>query len=392
MRMAGIVAEYDPFHKGHAWQLKEARRLTGADAVVVVMSGFFTQRGAPACLSPLLRAACALESGADAVLLLPAAWSLRSAEGFALGAMAILRGAGADAVSFGAETPDPALLQRAAALQDDPAVREALRRGLASGLGWAAAMQAAAASADAEAGEAMGRPNNTLGLAYMRAARSLGWAPDFVPVQRLGEHADAHASAGFASGTAVRAAMAANDRAFLHDALPPWSETAVLEAMDSGSAVAPDALDQALLARLRTMDTADYAALPDCSEGIEQALRKAASKACTQEELIGLVSGRRYPRARVRRLCASALLGLRKEDTETLPDAAVVLACRPGSEKLLAAARPGFRLCARSREDPAEEGWYRAECRAADLWALAAGKPSGLLRSRQIKASGKAFS
>ena len=114
MKITGIVAEYDPFHNGHAWQLAEARRRTGADAVVAVMSGFFTQRGDPACLSPMDRAACALEGGADLVALLPAAWSLRSAEGFALGAIRILQGLGAGAISFGTETPDPDLLQRAA--------------------------------------------------------------------------------------------------------------------------------------------------------------------------------------------------------------------------------------------------------------------------------------
>ena len=70
MKTVGVVAEYDPFHNGHAWQLAEARRLSGADAVIVVMSGFFTQRGDPACLSPLDRAACALKGGADLVALL----------------------------------------------------------------------------------------------------------------------------------------------------------------------------------------------------------------------------------------------------------------------------------------------------------------------------------
>ena len=387
MRTVGIVAEYDPFHRGHAWHLREARRLSGADAVIAVMSGFFTQRGAPACISPFLRAACAADAGADAVLLLPAAWSLRSAEGFALGAMAILRGAGADAVSFGAETPDTALLQRAAALQDDAAVRAELKRRLADGEGWASAMQAAVTSVDPEAGSALGQPNNTLGMAYMRAAGQLGWQADFVSVQRRGSHADERAESGFASGTAVRAAMTRGDEAFLREALTPCSEAAVREAMTTGAAVKPDALDQALLARLRTMPPEEYAALPDCSEGIEQALRKAAASARTQEELIDAVSGRRYPRARVRRLCASALLGLRKEDTERLPSSAVVLACRPGAESILAGARTDFRLCARSREDPADEKWYRAECRAADLWALAAGMPAGMLHRRRIKAA-----
>ena len=169
MRIVGIVAEYDPFHNGHAWQLAEARRLSGADAAVVVMSGFFTQRGAPACLPPYDRAACALRGGADLIALLPAAWSLRSAEGFALGALAILRGLGADAVSFGAETADLSLLRRAAEAMDDPALRPALHRALDTGMGWAAAVTQALTERDPALGALLREPNNALAAAYLRA-------------------------------------------------------------------------------------------------------------------------------------------------------------------------------------------------------------------------------
>ena len=110
MRILGIIAEYNPFHSGHAHHLREARRVSGADHVVVVMSSCFTQRGEAALLSPADRARMALSCGADAVFALPACWAVRDAEHFALGGVALLQALGCNAISFGAETADlPAL-------------------------------------------------------------------------------------------------------------------------------------------------------------------------------------------------------------------------------------------------------------------------------------------
>ena len=75
MRVVGVIAEYNPFHLGHAYHLAQARRLANADAVVVVMSSVFTQRGDAALLSPADRAKMALSAGADAVFALPAVWA-----------------------------------------------------------------------------------------------------------------------------------------------------------------------------------------------------------------------------------------------------------------------------------------------------------------------------
>ena len=92
MRIVGVVAEYNPFHLGHAHQLRQAREAAHADAVVAVMSGCFMQRGDAAIVSPAVRAKMALQNGADAVILLPALWSVRDAEHFALGGVHLLTG------------------------------------------------------------------------------------------------------------------------------------------------------------------------------------------------------------------------------------------------------------------------------------------------------------
>ena len=134
MRIVGVVAEYNPFHLGHAHQLRQAREAAHADAVVAVMSGCFVQRGDAAIVSPAVRAAMALQNGADAVILLPALWSVRDAEHFALGGVHLLTGLGCDALSFGAETADLPLLQAAVDALESPDLPAAIQPHLSAGL------------------------------------------------------------------------------------------------------------------------------------------------------------------------------------------------------------------------------------------------------------------
>ena len=126
MKNVGIIAEYDPFHAGHAWQIAQARRL-GAETETVCMSADVTQRGAAALLPPDVRAAAALGCGADLVLCLPNPCACLSAEGFAAAGVAVLSALPAlDTLVFGAETPDTAALTGTAAALASPAFSAAL--------------------------------------------------------------------------------------------------------------------------------------------------------------------------------------------------------------------------------------------------------------------------
>ena len=143
MKFAGIIAEYDPFHNGHAWQLAQARAL-GAQRVAVAMSCGLTQRGALPLLPEAVRVQAALACGADLVFALPAPCACACAEAFARAGVRILAAAGCDALVFGAETPDTALLQKAARVLCSEEYRAALRQQLAAGArSFAAARQAA---------------------------------------------------------------------------------------------------------------------------------------------------------------------------------------------------------------------------------------------------------
>ena len=122
MKIVGLITEYNPFHNGHLYHIKESLRVTGADAAVVVMSGDYVQRGTPAIMPKRIRAEMALMCGAGAVFELPVCYATGSAEFFALGAVSLLDSLGiVDYLCFGSECNDlPALEQLAELLLEEP--------------------------------------------------------------------------------------------------------------------------------------------------------------------------------------------------------------------------------------------------------------------------------
>ena len=168
MRTAAVVMECNPFHAGHQYILNEAKRITECEALLVILSPDFVQRGESAVYPKEQRTEVLLKAGADLVLELPAAWACGSAEYFAAGAMgaAAKTGVVTDLV-FGSETGDRnALLRAAAVLKEEPAsYKEALRRALAAGLSFPAAMEQGLAASDALPPSG---PNDTLALQYLR--------------------------------------------------------------------------------------------------------------------------------------------------------------------------------------------------------------------------------
>ncbi len=173
MKAVGIIAEYNPFHNGHAYQIQKAKELSHADYAVVAMSGNFVQRGAPAILDKFIRTYMALSGGADFVFELPAVWATASAEYFASAGVALFDALGCiDCISFGCETPDLPLLSKIAdILSDEPEIyAKRLRSFLKQGLPFPSARkQALAGIFHADLSGVLGSPNNILALEYLKA-------------------------------------------------------------------------------------------------------------------------------------------------------------------------------------------------------------------------------
>ncbi|MCR5566590.1 MAG: nucleotidyltransferase family protein [Clostridiales bacterium] len=321
MKILGIVAEYDPFHRGHLFHLTEAQKQVSPDLTLIVLSPCVKQRGELSLLSPADRARCALKAGADAVFSLPVCWTVRDAEHYALGAVSLLARLGATHLAFGAETADPDLLSRAADLLESPtaAFSSGLKDRLSGGVGWPAAVSAALSSALPEADGLLDRPNNILAVSYLRAVRRLGLFLEPVAVPRSGSYHAAAVDPCAPSASALREALRSGSYAEAASAVPEFTAAIIRRRFLDSRIPDERVLDSLLLSKLRSMDESEYAALPGLSEGLENALRTAAAAARSRRELISSLSGKRYPAARVSRLCACALLGLRKERLEGVP-------------------------------------------------------------------------
>lgn len=336
MKILGIVAEYDPFHRGHLFHLTEAQKQVSPDLTLIVLSPCVKQRGELSLLSPADRARCALKAGADAVFSLPVCWTVRDAEHYAQGAVSLLARLGATHLAFGAETADPDLLSRAADLLESPtaAFSSGLKDRLSGGAGWPSAVSAALSSALPEADGLLDRPNNILAVSYLRAVRRLGLSLEPVAVPRSGSYHAAAVDPCAPSASALREALRSGSYAEAASAVPEFSAAIIRRRFLDSRIPDERVLDSLLLSKLRSMDESEYAALPGLSEGLENALRTAAAAARSRRELISSLSGKRYPAARVSRLCACALLGLTKERLEgvPLPENALLLGLRKRPE------------------------------------------------------------
>lgn len=375
MRVCGVIAEYDPFHRGHERHLQLARKAAQADYVLCVMSGSFTQRGLPALLPPHARAEMALRCGADAVVQLPYAFSVREAEYFALGGVSILHRLGCVThLSFGCETADLAMLRQAAALLDAPddSLTAALQAGLCRGLSYAAAQGRAVERRLSLPRGALDAPNTALGLSYLRALRRLNSDMIPVPVLREGAYRDAELAA-YPSASALRGAILRGNWAGVAASVPENALSVLRRAVMDGICP-PDGLDTALRHVLLTASRDQVALWPGISEGLEERILKAAESEVSREALISAVKTRRYTRGRISRALCHGLMGVTRRDLPESPACARLLGFRDSARPLLRQmAQSGFPLYSR----PAREPQAALDIRADDLWRLGAGLPRG---------------
>lgn len=207
MKITAVIAEFNPFHNGHRYILEECRARTQADAVLILMSGDYVERGAPAIADGYFRAETALQNGADLVLFLPSRFVLRSAEGYAHAAVSLLDRLGCvDSLFFGSECGEIApLLECAHALSEESDARkEILRRHLREGLSFPKAR----ALAWPEYAEILDTPNNILGIEYLKALHSVHSVIEPSTVPRVGpSHNDKYLGKEYASASAIRALL-----------------------------------------------------------------------------------------------------------------------------------------------------------------------------------------
>lgn len=346
MHVVGVIAEYNPFHQGHAYQLRAIRERFHDDvAIVAVMSGSFTQRGEAAVLDKWRRADLAVRGGCQLVLELPFLFACRSAQDFARGGVRLLQGLGCvDTLAFGAESPDLAPLMEAARAIDAQKTQAALHEALRAGASYAKALTAILQEESGLAANLLRQPNNILAIEYLRALRGYAQGIELLLIARRGAGYHEASLGPLASASAIRGelAKAQPDFASLRDSLPEATYAAIRAAFPAEIA-STERLFRPLLARLLTMQGRELEAIFGLQEGLANRLLAKSRQSRTLQELIAGMVTSRYPASRISRIVPHLLLGTgeraAREAAETGPLYARVLAFDEVGRELLHAVK-----------------------------------------------------
>ncbi|WP_223066729.1 nucleotidyltransferase [Paenibacillus caui] len=394
MSTVGLIVEYNPLHNGHIHHFHEAKRVTGADSAIAVMSGCFLQRGEPAIVDKWARAEMALHMGADLVLELPVSYAVQPAEWFAFGAVSLLAATGAVThLCFGTEAGGlEHLLPLAEMLEDERGeLKAALSGELAGGASYPAAFAAAAerlaaanpgAPAGGSAREMLMQPNNTLGLHYLIALKRLSSAINPASIPRLGAgYHDAEPGEGaLASATAVRRLLLSPGGL---DAARPYipAFTADVLAREFAAGRGPVTWEHfraPLFHALLQRSPRELAELHEVTEGLEYRLHKVLP-ALREPTVVALLEGlktRRYTRTKLQRMLAHILLGHKREVMSPAalakgPDCIRVLGFGPKGRELLKQMKQSATLPVVTRAAGQPYVGLALDIRAASLYANA---------------------
>lgn len=373
MKICAIICEYNPFHNGHLYQIQEAKRLSGADALLCVMSGNFVQRGEAAIMDKFTRAKHAVLAGADAVIELPTVFATSNAELFAKGAIHLLSSIPElSTLCFGAEIADKELLLKTAELLNNEPKSVSLKIKELTDKGVSYAKARAEAWAALIPLNLLTSPNNILALEYTKAILERDLPIDILPIKRLGgEYNDSALKENFSSATAIRNSI--KNGTNLASNLPEFVKKDLPNALENK-------LDVMEKYAVLTKTCDELKAICDCTEGLENALKKAAQ---SDESLVNSLTSTRYTSSRIRRIALQSLL---KIDERTIRDSLHsplylrVLGVKKARKELLSAlSEANFPLIARPRDESTLMGTAQA-CYAIDIFAE---KVYGLLYNRK---------
>ncbi|NLP18393.1 MAG: nucleotidyltransferase [Firmicutes bacterium] len=395
MLVTGVIAEYNPFHKGHRYHLEEARRLTGADLIVCVLSGNFTQRGEPAIVNKWARTKMALAEGADIVLELPLVYASQHAQGFASGAVQLLQATGVvEYLVFGSEHGKIKELESLACflLQEGDFFQKKLKTYLNTGLPFPAARASSLMDYQYARGipglehlsaeelySLVRHPNNILGLEYLQAILRLKSGIQPLTISRLssGYHDKRLKGSTIASATAIRLALRAyNWRTKLSGVIPPKSWDLLKQEIDAGRApIFINAFESQIISLIRRTPLPALRQIDGIREGLENRLKRAARSCGSIECLLAKMKTKRYTQTHLQRLLLHLLLGMKKEDAinfapQTKPCYLRLLGFSPSGKKLLQTIKK--KACLPLVTRPARElpAIIRHSSRAARMWDL----------------------
>lgn len=375
MKIAAIVAEYNPFHLGHKYQIDALRKM-GFTHIIAVMSGNFVQRGDVAILNKTQRTRLALENGADLVLEIPTSFCLAPAQKYAHGAIGVLKSLGIDfTLCFGSETGDVQTLCAVKDAMGDQRVQQEIANNLKSGKTYSALVQSAVQKFYGEqVASVLDNPNDTLGIEYLKALDEFGGNADVIAIKRKGVgHLQQTACENFASASLIRKTVAQGES--VADFVPENTH----QALQNGPVHTLEHGERALLWATKTVTLSQFCALPDECEGLGSRLYTCAKCATDVQGLFMSAKTKRYTLARIRRMYLSASLGI---DEYAFPPYIRALGCTTAGTQILNLIAKQAQLpvvtsyaTAKLVSKSAEE-YFEKEARYTDFYSMFAQNPT----------------
>ena len=323
-KVVGIIAEYNPFHNGHSYHIQNTKAQTGADFVVAVMTGNFTQRGNTSVINKWDKTKMALNGDADLVIELPTIYSVSSAENFANGAVKILNESGiVDTISFGMEADDVSTLNNIAnvLVNEPPEYKTILEHELGKGNSFPKARENALMmylNDIKRYANVVKGSNNILAIEYLKALKKQ--KSSIVPFGVKREKVYYNSTKiidEYASATGIRNLLLHNQLEEVRKVMPSKSYSILLNNLRQGTYVLDIiAYNDEIIYKLRSMTVKQIANLPDVSEGLEYLIKEVSNKTNNLIELINGIKSKRYTQTRIQRILLYALLGITKKDME----------------------------------------------------------------------------
>ena len=341
MKTVGIIAEFNPFHNGHKYLIEESKKRTGADYCIVVMSGDFVQRGAPAIADKFTRAKSALDSGADLVLELPSYYALGSAEYFASGAVSLLNKLNSvDYLCFGSESENIDLLFNIAGIlnEESDLFKRNIKENIKSGKSYAASRESAVFSElctinssicecdkKTDVKKALTLPNSILATEYLRALRRTNSRITPVMIKRIGENYHSTDITEYSSATAIRNSITKDTDGRLtlegsvKNAMPETSFNLLNDKLVRGEYVKEEILDNLLYYKLM-QNKGDFTAFLDINESLSNKINKTIDKYETFDGFCNILKSKDLSYTRISRCLMHILLDVKTGNMQKYKD------------------------------------------------------------------------
>lgn len=294
MNIIGLIAEYNPLHNGHIYQINEIKKMYPDSLIILCLGSYFTERGDVGILSKEEKIKISLEYGIDIVVELPIMYTVQSADIFAYQSIKILNALGIDTLVFGSESNNLNLLKELANKQDDIKYQEKVKEYLDKGCNYPSAL-AKALEVDFEF-----KANDLLGISYLKAINKINKRIDVQTIKRTNEYLDTQSNDIIVSASNIR------KRFFNKEDVSKFTPC-------SKVLVKPDYDLYFKMLKLKIMTSRDLNSYLDVSEGIDNLLKKVIMESHSLEELILKIKTKRYTYNRLNRMFLHIVLGIEKD-------------------------------------------------------------------------------